>query len=196
MRLVVATNNPGKVREFADLLHDLPLEVVGLARYPGAPDLPEPHETFEENAASKALAAASFTGTLALADDSGLEVPALDGRPGVYSSRYAATDEERVARLLDEMQDLASEDRAARFVCVLALTRPGELIGRWRGTCEGYIAHEPRGANGFGFDPVFLYGERTFAEMDAGEKSAVSHRGRALRAFVGDLPDLLSELSS
>jgi XTP/dITP diphosphohydrolase len=194
MRLVVASNNPGKVRELAELLRGSPLQVVGLDEYPGAPDLPEPYETFAGNAASKALAAASFTGELVLADDSGLEVAALDGRPGVYSSRYADSDEARVAKLLGELHGLTGAQRRARFVCVVTLARPGEVLGQWQGTCEGMIAEAARGTNGFGFDPVFLYGDRTFAEMRADEKNAVSHRGRALRAFAEALPDLLSKL--
>lgn len=195
-RLLVASQNPGKVREIARLLVGAPLQVVGLDEYPDMPDLPEPHATFAANAASKAQTAAAHAGCLALADDSGLQVPALGDRPGVFSSRYAPTDAERIARLLGEMQDLAGDEpRRARFVCVLALAQPTRLLRSWQGTCEGVIAPEPRGQHGFGFDPVFVYGERTFAEMTPEEKDRVSHRGQALRAFCHDLPGLLHELS-
>jgi len=194
-RLLVATSNPGKVREIALLLVGLPLEVIGLADVPDMPELPEPYDTFAANAESKARSAAAHAGCLALADDSGLEVPALGGRPGVYSSRYAATDPERIARLLAEMQGRRGDDRRARFVCALALADGARTLGQWEGACEGVIAEAPRGTNGFGFDPVFLHGGRTFAQMTATEKGEVSHRGRALRAFREDLPGLLDELA-
>ncbi len=192
-RLLVASGNAGKVREIALLLADLPLEVVGLDAVPDMPELPEPYDTFHQNAASKAQTAAAVARCCALADDSGLQVPALGDRPGVYSSRYAPTDAERIARLLEEMSGLTGEQRRARFVCVVALADDARLLGLWEGVCEGFIAEEPRGAEGFGFDPVFLYGDRTFAQMTAAEKSRVSHRGQALRAFRHGLPGLLNE---
>ena len=193
-RLLVASHNPGKVRELARLLAELPLQVVGLDAYPDMPELPEPYPTFAENARSKACTAAAHAGCLALADDSGLLVPALDDRPGVYSSRYAPTDPERIARLLAEMRAYTGEQRRARFVCVLALADPTRLLGSWQETCEGDIADQPAGRHGFGFDPVFRYGRKTFAEMTPDEKGQVSHRGKALRAFRHDLPGLLHGL--
>ncbi|MHB8997729.1 MAG: RdgB/HAM1 family non-canonical purine NTP pyrophosphatase [Armatimonadota bacterium] len=190
-RLLVASTNRGKIAEITRLLCGQPVEVVGLDAYPDAPELPEPYHTFAENAGSKATAAAEFCGCWALADDSGLEVRALDGRPGVLSARYAPTDPERIARLLEEMKGLHGEQRRARFVCAVALARPGQLLGLWQETCEGLIAEAPRGSQGFGFDPVFLYGDRTFAEMSSDEKSAVSHRGKAMRVFAAHFPELL-----
>ena len=194
IRLLVASTNRGKVREVAALLDNLGLEVVGLDAYPAPPDLPEPYTTFAENARSKALAAADLAGCLALADDSGLEIAALGGRPGVHSSRYAPDDRTRITKLLTEMAGLEGEQRQARFVCALALARPGRILGLWQETCHGLIAHQPRGTHGFGFDPLFLFGDRTFAEMPTEEKSAVSHRGKALHRFMADLPGLLDEL--
>jgi XTP/dITP diphosphohydrolase len=190
-RLLVASTNKGKIAEITRLLEGQPVDVVGLDAYPDAPDLPEPYDTFAENAGSKAMVAADFAGCWALADDSGLEVQALNGRPGVLSARYAATDPERIARLLEEMRGLQGDRRRARFVCAVALARPGELLGLWQETCEGLIAEAPRGSQGFGFDPVFRYGDRTFAEMSSDEKSSVSHRGKAMRAFAADFPALL-----
>jgi XTP/dITP diphosphohydrolase len=190
-RLLVATTNPGKIAEIKRLLADCPIEVLGLDAYPNAPELPEPFETFAANAESKARAAAEFADCLALADDSGLEVAALGGRPGVYSSRYAPTDPERIAKLLGEMKDFTGEQRRARFVCAIALATPEKTLGLWQETCEGLIAEAPRGDNGFGFDPVFLYGDRTFAELSAAEKNAVSHRGQAMRAFAADFAKIL-----
>jgi XTP/dITP diphosphohydrolase len=181
------------VREITQLLAGLPVQVVGLEAYPDLAELPEPYDTFAANAESKARTAAAATGVLALADDSGLQVPALDHRPGVFSSRYAPTDAERIARLLREMEGLTGEQRRARFVCVLALADPTQLLGLWERTCESAIALAPRGENGFGFDPIFLHADRTFAEMTREEKNAVSHRGQALRAFAHDLPGLLNE---
>ncbi|MEN6641636.1 MAG: non-canonical purine NTP pyrophosphatase, partial [Armatimonadia bacterium] len=154
MRLLVASANEGKVREIRELLGDNDsrsrsgersyrqpgwggIEVVGLGDYADVPELPEPFETFEENAVSKAMAAAEFCGCWALADDSGLEVEALGGRPGVFSSRYGRDDEERIAKLLGELEGLKPEERRARLVCVVALCRAGEVLGRWVGTCEG-----------------------------------------------------------
>lgn len=202
-RLVVASTNKGKIAEIRRLLAGHPVEIVGLDAYPGAPELPEPYDTFAENAGSKALAAAEYCAQeepegshpcLALADDSGLMVAGLGGRPGVLSARYAPTDEERIARLLDEMKGLEGEARRAQFVCAIALARPGQLLGFWEERCEGQIAEAPRGEQGFGFDPVFLYGDRTFAEMSAEEKNAVSHRGKAMRAFVADFAEMIHEL--
>ncbi|MEI6503323.1 MAG: non-canonical purine NTP pyrophosphatase, partial [Armatimonadota bacterium] len=175
-RLLVASTNRGKIAELGRLLAEYPVEVVGLDAYPDAPELPEPYDTFAANAESKALAAAQDAGCLALADDSGLEVAALGGRPGVLSARYADSDTERIAKLLAEMTGLAREQRQARFVCAIALARPGKRLGLWQETCEGLIAEAPRGTQGFGFDPVFLCGQRTFAELSAEEKNAVSHR--------------------
>ncbi|MBU0607482.1 MAG: RdgB/HAM1 family non-canonical purine NTP pyrophosphatase [Armatimonadetes bacterium] len=192
-RLLVASHNAGKVREIALLLADLPLEIVGLDAVPDLDDLPEPYDTFAANAESKARTAAAHARCLALADDSGLQVPALNDRPGVHSARYAPTDEQRVARLLEEMAGLGGEQRRARFVCVIALADGHHTLGLWEGTCEGHITEAPRGAQGFGFDPVFQYGDRTFAKMTAAEKSEVSHRGRALRAFRHDLPEVLHD---
>lgn len=193
-RLVVASRNAGKIREIRRLLAGVPLEVVGLDSYPDMPELDEPFATFAENAAHKAQTAAEYAGAAALADDSGLEVAALDDRPGVYSSRYAPSDPERIARLLDEMKGLAGDQRRARFVCVIALADHGRLLGTWQETVEGRIAEAPRGTSGFGFDPVFLYCSRTFAEMTPEEKNDVSHRGKALRAFARDVPRRLDEL--
>lgn len=191
-RLLVATTNRGKIAEIMRLLVGLPVEVVGLDAYPEAPELPEPYDTFAANAESKARAAAEFAGCWALADDSGLAVEALGGQPGVLSARYAPTDPERIARLLEEMRGLQGEQRRARFVCAVALARPGASLGLWQESCEGLIGEAPRGDHGFGFDPVFLYGDRTFAEMSSDEKSEVSHRGKAMRAFAADFPGVLA----
>jgi XTP/dITP diphosphohydrolase len=185
-KLLIATTNAGKVAEIAELLSDLNYEVLGLADLPQAlPDVEETGTTFEANALLKAEYYYAQTGLLSLADDSGLEVDALDGRPGVYSARYAgvgASDAARVAKLLAELRDVPATERTARFVCTIALIGPG-VREMFTGTCTGVIADAPRGANGFGYDPVFIEpsAERSFAELTRAEKAAISHRGRALK---------------
>jgi len=194
-RLVVATRNEGKLREIAELLKGLAVEVVSLADFPDAPEVEEPHDTFCANACEKALAIAAATGHWAVADDSGLEVDALDGEPGVKSARVAETDPERIAWLLQRLSGIAPEDRRARFVCCIALASPEGILGTWQETVEGLISDAPEGDNGFGFDPVFIYppAGRTFARLSREEKSAVSHRGKALRAFRQDFEAVLAE---
>jgi len=190
MRLLVATNNEGKVRELVEALRACDIEIVRLRDLgDDAPEAPEETgSTFEENALLKAHYYFERTGIVSVADDSGLEVDALDGRPGVYSARYGtegATDSDRVALLLDALTGVDCGARAARFVCVLALVGP-ELQETFEGMCSGRINDRPRGENGFGYDPIFVPdGEtRTFAEMDPAEKAPISHRGRAFEAFA------------
>lgn len=184
--LLVATFNPGKLREFQGYLADLPFEVTGLQSLPDLPPSPEDGDTFEQNARQKAGYYSRFFPGLTLADDSGLVVDALNGEPGVYSARYvspSATDEQRCREILTRLQDAAEPDRTARFVCCLALARRGVVLYTFEGTVEGEIAREARGNNGFGYDPIFLFPElnRTMAELSRAEKLKVSHRGQALR---------------
>lgn len=184
-RLVIASHNPGKVREIEDLLTPFGIEVVSARTL----KLPEPEETgrsFAENAVLKADSATAGSGLAALADDSGLVVPALDGAPGIYSARWAGPDKdfaramERVNRELGE-----NRDRHAYFVCALALARPGEETRVFEGRVDGTLLWPPRGDRGFGYDPMFLPDGRneSFGEMDPAEKHAISHRARAFRDF-------------
>lgn len=192
-KLVIATKNPGKAREVAALLADLPYEIVSLTDYPDAPEVEETGSTFVENAILKAKAYAAFTGELTLADDSGLEVDALDGAPGVLSSRFAPTDLERNAKLLDMMKDIRENKRSARFRCAIAIAEPpsplplvrggtGGRVQTCEGSVEGVIARECKGTDGFGYDPVFYFPAlgKHMAELTSSEKNAISHRGRAL----------------
>lgn len=183
MKLVIATKNPGKAREVAEILAGLPYEIVSLSAYPDAPEVEETGSTFVENAIIKAKAYADLTGELTLADDSGLEIDALDGAPGVYSSRFAPTDEERIAKTLDLMKNVPDEKRTARFRCAIAIAKPNGEVKTCEGKVEGTIAHEAKGDKGFGYDPVFYIPElhKHFAELDSEEKNAISHRGRALQ---------------
>ncbi|MCP4693466.1 MAG: XTP/dITP diphosphatase [Desulfobacterales bacterium] len=187
--LVLATRNKNKTREIRDLLKDFSIEVKNLDDFGPIPEVVEDGETFDDNAYKKASLTARFLGLPALADDSGLVVDALDGRPGVFSARYAgenATDADRCARLLQEMN--GKSDRTARFECVISIAVPTGPALTYEAACEGVIIEAPRGENGFGYDPVFYYPplEKTFAELTMEEKSRVSHRGKALREFLDE----------
>ena len=182
-KLVIATKNSGKVQEIVDALADLPFEVVSLQDYPDAPDVEETGASFAENAILKAVAYADFTGELTLADDSGLEVDALDGAPGVFSSRYAPTVPQRNAKLLDAMKNVPDDRRAARFRCVVAIVEPGGTARTCEDSVEGVVSREPAGTGGFGYDPIFYIPSlgKSMAELSFVEKNAISHRGKALK---------------
>jgi XTP/dITP diphosphohydrolase len=193
VKLVFATRNAGKVRELQELVGGA-VEVASLREHPEAPEVEEDAETFEGNARKKALAAAVATGLPALADDSGLCVDALGGRPGVRSSRYVAgTDRDRYLALLEELRDVPDERRGAAFVCALCLAFPDGRTVVEHGRCEGRIGRAPRGEGGFGYDPVFVLRDgRTMAELEPGEKSAISHRGAAFARMKPHLAVLAS----
>lgn len=190
---MIATRNEGKLREISLLLADLPVRLRSFADFPRVQEAEETGTTFAENATLKARACAVQTKLLTLADDSGLEVDALGGRPGVYSARYAgagATDDERIRRLLGELGDVPDEKRGARFVCAMAVADPAtNLLRVFTGTCDGRIAIEPRGQSGFGYDPVFIPEghTETFGELPSRVKEQISHRARALAAAVSFL---------
>jgi len=188
-KILMATRNKGKAEELLLLLQDLPLELLTLQDFPQLPDIAETGQTFAENAALKAVFAARETGLLSLSDDSGLEVDALHGSPGVYSARFAGepTDDERNnQKLLEMLKGLPAEQRTARFVSVIAIAVPAlpqPEVYYSRGVCQGIILEKPRGTGGFGYDPLFYVPElqKTFAELTTGEKNRISHRGQALR---------------
>ena len=186
--LVLGTLNAAKGRELVSLLGDVRLQVRLLADYPGARLPEETGQTYAENALAKARAAAGFTGELSLGDDSGLEVDALGGEPGLYTARFGGAgldDRGRWALLLDRLRGVELAQRTARFRCVVALAGLGRAEQVVEGVAEGVIATAPRGSGGFGYDPVFFYPPlgRTFAEISDEEKARVSHRGRALAAL-------------
>lgn len=190
MKLLVATNNAGKIRELNELLEDLPVELFGLNNFENISDVEETGATFAENAILKANSYALETGFWALSDDSGLEVAALGGAPGVFSARYAgqqAGDEERIAKILGELAETGDESRRARFVCVMAVAdEKGEIKFLAEGICEGRIAWQPRGGNGFGYDPIFIPDgfEQTFGELSSTVKREISHRARAIKEIM------------
>ena len=185
-RLVIATHNEGKAAEIRTLFGDTPFELFSLSIFKDAGEAPEIENSYEGNATSKARYYAAFTGEFVLADDSGLEVSALDGAPGVLSARYAgptASDSERRLKLLHEIARTHTADRSARFVCALALaSRTGEIIKVTHGICLGSISFEPRGNSGFGYDPIFIPKEyaQTFGELSEGVKNQISHRAKAI----------------
>lgn len=188
MEIVAATRNEKKLKEMRRLLEGTAVRIMGLEEFPGCPEVEETGETFEENAAMKAASVSGHTGRTAVSDDSGLEVFALGGAPGVRSARYAgegASDDENVEKLLMEMAKVPEGERGARFVCVIAISDPHGGVKSFYGTVEGKIANKAKGMGGFGYDPVFIPSghERTFAEMTASEKDSMSHRGAALRGL-------------
>jgi XTP/dITP diphosphohydrolase len=189
VRILLATSNSGKLREYRELASGTTLEIDLLPEFRDFPAFGESAPTFAENSAGKALHYSQFTSEIVLADDSGLVVPALGGAPGVHSARYAgpnATSEDRVRKLLREMEGKAGEERRARFVCVITIARQGRALAVVSDCAKGIIAIETRGTNGFGYDPIFCFSNdrRTYAEASSDEKNIASHRGKAFRKLV------------
>ena len=192
--VLIATSNKGKLRDFAAAAAEHGIAVAGLPNFSSLPQVPEDETTFEANARKKAEAYSRFApGDIVLADDSGLEVAALTGAPGVRSARYAAhfseenaSDTANNARLLDELQNVPDHKRQAQFVCVIVAARDGQALASFRGEAQGVILYAPRGSGGFGYDPLFYFPPlgKTFAELSAAEKARVSHRGQAFRKFL------------
>lgn len=201
-RIVLATRNGHKVREvqtiLADLIAELDLEIVGMGEFPDVPDVVETGVTFAQNATLKAVAAAKATGLPALADDSGLAVNVLGGAPGVFSARWAGThgqDRANLELLLGQLYDVPDEQRSAAFVCVAAIAMPNGTVVLRQGRMPGMLAREPRGDNGFGYDPILVVDgdSRTAAELTFEEKNVISHRGKAFRALAADLRKMLAD---
>ncbi len=187
-KLIIGTRNPKKREELVKLLEGLPLDIRSIEDYPGLPEVEEDGKTFRENAVKKAATIARLAGELVMGEDSGLEVDALNGVPGVRSARYAgekATYEENNRKRLKAMEGTPLERRTARFCCTLALANPEGLLFVVEGQCEGFVSQEPKGEHGFGYDPVFYlpdYG-KTFAELGPTVKNQISHRAQALKKF-------------
>jgi len=196
-KILIATSNPGKLRDFAGAAAVHGIEIAGIPDFSSLPLVVEDGHTFEENARKKAEEYSQYAaGEIVVADDSGLEVDALGGNPGVHSARYAADqphladantdDEENNLRVLRELKGIRPDKRTGRFVCVLAAARDGQTLATFRGVADGFILDAPRGSNGFGYDPLFYLPQiqKTFAELSAEEKSKFSHRGAAFRQFL------------
>ena len=195
--ILVATSNPGKLRDFSGAAASLGIEIASIKDFSSLPPVVEDGTTFEANARKKAEIYSNYApGEIVVADDSGLEVDALDGAPGVHSARYAADaphlagsntdDQANNAKLTRALASVSPEERTGRFVCVIAAARDGKLLATFHGTAEGIILDRPRGSNGFGYDPLFYFPEiqKTFAELTAEEKAHYSHRGAAFRKFL------------
>ena len=196
MDLIIATSNKNKLKEFKELLKELPFTILSLADFPHISPVVEDGNNFYENALKKATTVAHITGKLTVADDSGIEVEALGGKPGITSARFAgegASDDENNAKLLSELEDVPPEKRGACFKCVLVVAPPQGKTDFVEGECKGTIIHEPRGKYGFGYDPLFLVPEynKTFSEITPEEKNKISHRSRALRKLLEILPQYL-----
>jgi len=194
--IVVGTRNKGKLREIRAILDGLPVSLGTLDRYPGAPKVVEDGDAFQANAVKKATELARALGRWVLAEDSGLEVDALDGRPGVYSARYAGeeqNDARNLAKVLNELQGVEPAKRGARFKCAAALARPEGLLLVVEGKCEGRISERARGQNGFGYDPIFIPAgfDKTFGELPPETKNKFSHRAKALRKLRAGLEKIL-----
>ncbi len=201
-RIVLATRNAHKVSELnailGDLIGELDLEIVGVDEFPDVQDVAETGVTFEENATLKAVAVTEATGLPALADDSGLAVDVLGGSPGVFSARWAGThgqDRANLELLLAQLSDVPDEHRSAAFVCAAALAMPDGRVVVREGRMPGTLAREPRGDNGFGYDPILVVegDSRTAAELGTADKNAISHRGMAFRALATDLREFFAD---
>ena len=198
IEVVIATRNSGKLREIRAILSPLGLKILSLRDFPEVPEIIEDGQTFEENAVKKAAVVSRQTGRMAIADDSGLAVDALQGRPGVFSSRYAgekATDAQRYQKLLKEMAGTPQGKRGAAFICAMAVASPKGKVEMVKGECRGEIAFAPKGSHGFGYDPVFYLPERgkTMAELEPDVKNRISHRAQALEKLKQVLPNFLKE---
>ncbi len=194
--IVIGTYNNNKKSEIREILNEIPVRLLDLDDFEDPPDIIEDGVTFEDNATKKALELAGFCQTCVMADDSGLEVDALDKRPGVLSSRYCGVDtgyEEKCLRLLEELKGVPFEKRTARFRCAIALAEPDRLQFVVKASCEGIISNEPKGNNGFGYDPIFYVPEHelTMAELEPEVKNRISHRALALELFKTNLMELV-----
>lgn len=199
VKLLIATHNPGKIEEYEELLAGLPLELTYPAQEGLDIEVAETGASFAENARLKAAAYARASGLVALADDSGLEVDALGGEPGIHSARYAGTgasDKERYRLLLEKLREVPWEERTARFRCVIAVATPGGQVHTAEGTCEGIIAFAPKGEHGFGYDPVFYLQEygKTMADLPPETKNKISHRARAVQRAREILEEIQGKL--
>lgn len=196
--ILIATNNKGKAKDFETLFKPYGIKVLTLNDIEDAIDVEETGTTFEENAILKAETVAKHLNMMVIADDSGLEIDALGGAPGVYSARYAGaekSDEANIDKVLKELDSVADRERTARFRCVLAVAGPDLVTETFNGSCEGRISHERKGTNGFGYDPIFFVPGNglAMAELTAEEKGAISHRGAALKQLSEKLPLLMKK---
>jgi len=193
LEILIATNNLGKVKEIKDILDSRQIKILTVKDFPNLPKIEEDGKTYQENAFKKAKNISEYTGKICLADDSGLEIEYLKGKPGIYSSRWGTSDEERINKVLKLLKDVPINKRNAKFVCAVVLVFPDGKIYMVKEECKGSIIFGPKGEYGFGYDPIFLVPEynKTFAELGDKIKNQISHRGKAMRRMI----DIIKETS-
>lgn len=186
LKIVAATHNAGKIKEISEKLKDYPIKLVNLLDYPQIPKVEEKGKSFYDNALLKASTVSHYTSLPALADDSGLEIDYLKGKPGIYSARWGASDEERISKVLKELQGVVDSERTARFVCVMCIVIPEHRIFSAEGICNGIIISVPQGSSGFGYDPIFKPKgfDLTFSQLGVDIKNKISHRAKALEKIT------------
>ena len=194
LEILIATNNLGKVKEIKDILDGRQIKILTMKDFPHLPKIEEDGKTYKENAFKKARKILEYTGKICLADDSGLEIDYLKGKPGIYSSRWGNSDEERINKVLRLLKNVPMDKRNAKFVCVVVLVFPDGKTHMVKEECKGIIEFQPKGKSGFGYDPIFLVSEynKTFAELGDKIKNRISHRGKAMRKMV----DIIKEIKS
>jgi len=193
LEILIATNNLGKVKEIKDILSSHKIKILTMKDFPHLPKIEEDGKTYQENALKKARKISDYTGKICLADDSGLEIEYLKGKPGIYSSRWGNSDEERINKVLKLLENVPINKRSAKFVCVAVLVFPDGKTYMVKEECNGSIEFKPKGEHGFGYDPIFLVPEynKTFAELGDKIKNRISHRGKAIRRMI----DIIKEIS-
>jgi XTP/dITP diphosphohydrolase len=193
LEIIIATKNLGKVKEIKDILDNSNIKILTKKDFPQLPKIDEDGKTFQENALKKACKISEYTGKVCLADDSGLEIDYLEGKPGIYSSRWGNNDEERINKVLNLLENVPENKRNAKFVCVLVLAFPDGRKYMVKEECPGKISFIPRGKYGFGYDPIFLIPEynQTFAELGDKIKNQISHRGKAMRRIINIINELV-----
>jgi len=193
LEILIATKNLGKVKEIKDILNSPEIKILTIKDFPHIPKIEEDGKTYQENAFKKASKVSEYTGKICLADDSGLEIDYLKGKPGIYSSRWGNSDEERINKVLKLLKDVKKNKRNAKFVCVVVLVFPDGKIYMVKEECKGSITFHPKGEHGFGYDPIFLVPEynKTFAELGDKVKNQISHRGKAMRRMINIINELV-----
>lgn len=193
LEILIATNNLGKVKEIKDILDSPKIKILTMKDFPPFPKIEEDGKTYQENAFKKARKVSEYTGKICLADDSGLEIDYLEGKPGIYSSRWGNSDEERINKVLRLLENVPKNKRNAKFVCVVVLVFTDGKIYMVKEECKGSIIFNPKGEQGFGYDPIFLVPEydKTFAELGDKIKNQISHRGKAMRRMISIINELI-----
>jgi XTP/dITP diphosphohydrolase len=193
LEILIATNNLGKVKEIKDILDSPEIKILTMKDFPPLPKIEEDGKTYQENAFKKARKISEYTGKICLADDSGLEIDYLKGKPGIYSSRWGNSDEERINKVLRLLENVPKNKRNAKFVCVVVLVFPNGKIYMVKEECKGSITFNPKGGHGFGYDPIFFVPEydKTFAELGGKIKNQISHRGKAMRRMINIINELV-----